>query len=63
MSEAKYIFEAVKKGDHDSTWNFQINFTDSLVPVIAEMSKDLATQGWEVKTLRETLLPWDLTQS
>jgi len=63
MSESsKYIFSAVKKGEEEPL-HFQITFFDELVPVVSEMARDLAKQGWDVKTLRETLLPWDLTQS
>jgi hypothetical protein len=63
VSDTKYIFDAVKKNEENVPLNFQITFTEELVPVVSEMARDLAKQGWEVKTLRETLLPWDLNES
>ncbi len=63
MSDTKYIFDAVKKNEENVPLNFQITFTEELVPVVSEMARDRAKQGWEVKTLRETLLPWDLNES
>jgi hypothetical protein len=63
VSDTKYIFDAVKKNEENVPLNFQITFTEELVPVVSEMARDLVKQGWEVKTLRETLLPWDLNES
>ena len=61
---SKYIFNAVKKVPHlDEPLQFEITFEDPLLPQMSEISRDLAKQGWDVKTLRETLLPWDLSES
>lgn len=60
----KFIFNAVKrKNDTEVPLQLQITFYDDLLPTVAEIARDLAKQGWEVKTLRETLLPWDLTEA
>jgi len=61
---SKYILNAVKKlEDTEDPLNFQISFDDDLLPPMSEIARDLSKQGWDVKTLRETLLPWDLSES
>jgi hypothetical protein len=42
VSDTKYIFDAVKKNEENVPLNFQITFTEELVPVVSEMARDLA---------------------
>lgn len=61
---SKYILNAVKRVEgREQPYNFQITFEDGdLRDSLAEIAVDLQKQGWDVKTMKEMLLPWDLRE-
>lgn len=63
---SKFILNAIKHTaftEENQPLFFEVTFGDDLLPQMSEIARDLARCGWEVKTLRETLLPWDLNES
>ena len=61
---AKYELNATKKvRGQKLPFTFNLTFYEDSKMAMEQIVKDLRKTNWEVNVLRETMVPWDLSES